>query len=467
MKKTRIFSKTLLTTALLASSNGAFSAAFQLAEVSTEGLGRAYAGEAAIAESASVVATNPALMTKFKQNAFSIGGIYIDSSIHLNGQINAQANIAGNSITLASADASQTNVVPGALVPNLYFVSPINERFSVGGGMNVNFGLKSEYADDYDAGIFGGTTDLTAINLNLSGAYKISQGWSAGLGLNVIYAKAKIERNAGIVDTALNNAMIVAAQNPALIQNMSSQTLATLSSLNTQVTSESSLVNLQGDAWGLGWNVGLLYEFNENNRIGFAYHSAYDLDFKDKSAQSVQLTNTGIDINYTGVGRLKLKLPAYWEISGYHKLTDKFAVHYSWKYTEWSRFKELKGVYTDGKQAFHKTENYQNNNRVSLGASYDINEKLTVRAGIAYDEAAAPRTHASASIPDTDRTWYSAGFTYRFTPTLSMDFGYAHLRGKKVQFTEQTTIANVLTVQADYTSKASANLYGLNINYLF
>ncbi|TCJ94682.1 long-chain fatty acid transport protein [Volucribacter psittacicida] len=467
MNKTRIFSKTLFATALLTSSSGAFSAAFQLAEVSTEGLGRAYAGEAAIAESASVVATNPALMTKFKQNAFSVGGVYIDSSIHLDGQINAQANLAGNSITLANANASQKNVVPGAFVPNLYFVTPINDRFSVGGGMNVNFGLKSEYADDYDAGIFGGTTDLTAINLNLSGAYKISQGWSAGLGLNVIYAKAKIERNAGIIDTALNNAMGIAAQNPTLVQNISRERLAILNSLNSQVTPESSLVSLQGDAWGASWNAGLLYEFNENNRIGFAYHSAYDLNFKDNSAQSVQLTSTGIDINYTGIGRLKLKLPAYWEISGYHKLTDKFAVHYSWKYTEWSRFNQLRGVYNDGKQAFQKTENYQDNTRIALGASYDINEKLTVRAGIAYDEAAAPRSHASASIPDTDRTWYSAGFTYRFTPTLSIDFGYAHLRGKKVQFIEQTTIADTLTVQANYTSKASANLYGLNLNYLF
>ena len=57
--------------------------------------------------------------------------------------------------------------------------------------------------------------------------------------------------------------------------------------------------------------------------------------------------------------------------------------------------------------------------------------KLAVRAGIAYDEAAAPNEHASASIPDTDRMWYSVGATYKFTPNLSIDAGFAHLRGKK------------------------------------
>ena len=47
----------------------------------------------------------------------------------------------------------------------MYFVAPINDKFAIGGGMNVNFGLKSEYSNTYDAGTFGGTTDLSAINL--------------------------------------------------------------------------------------------------------------------------------------------------------------------------------------------------------------------------------------------------------------------------------------------------------------
>ena len=59
------FNKTLLAMTTLLAASGANAAAFQLAEVSTSGLGRAYAGEAAIADNASVVATNPALMSLF------------------------------------------------------------------------------------------------------------------------------------------------------------------------------------------------------------------------------------------------------------------------------------------------------------------------------------------------------------------------------------------------------------------
>ena len=62
----RKFNKTLLAMTTLLAASGANAAAFQLAEVSTSGLGRAYAGEAAIADNAAVVATNPALMSLFK-----------------------------------------------------------------------------------------------------------------------------------------------------------------------------------------------------------------------------------------------------------------------------------------------------------------------------------------------------------------------------------------------------------------
>lgn len=80
MKK---FNQSLLATAMLLAAGGANAAAFQLAEVSTSGLGRAYAGEAAIADNASVVATNPALMSLFKTAQFSTGGVYIDSRINM------------------------------------------------------------------------------------------------------------------------------------------------------------------------------------------------------------------------------------------------------------------------------------------------------------------------------------------------------------------------------------------------
>ena len=427
--------KTLLAMTTLLVASGANAAAFQLAEVSTSGLGRAYAGEAAIADNAAVVATNPALMSLFKTNQFSVGGVYVDSKINMSGNtdITALGRNVGARLPSASTNLHQKNVVPGSLVPNMYFVAPVNDKVAIGAGMNVNFGLKSEYDNKYNGGVFGGTTDLTALNLNLSGSYRITEGFSAGLGLNAIYAQAKIERRAGV----LANFM--------------------------PVKEDTILTQLQDKAaWAFAWNAGVMYQFNENHRIGLAYHSKVDVDFTDHTATSLQAHRIGQE------GGLKLNLPDYLEFSGFHQLTEKFAMHYSYKYSHWSRLKNLYASYhSDGREAFHKKMYYRNSSRIALGGTYNVDDKLTLRAGIAYDQAAATE-HASAAIPDTDRTWYSVGATYKFTPNLSVDLGYAYLKGKKVHFKEEQRISNgAVVVTGNYSSKASANLYGLNLNYSF
>lgn len=414
--KTNLFTKTLVSLSVLAATGAANAAAFQLAEVSTSGLGLAYAGNAAVADNASVVATNPALMTKFKSTEISVGGVYVNGNVNISGT------------TARGNDATQNDIIPSALVPNLYVVVPVNERFAVGGGMNVNYGLKSEFDSNYNAGVFGGSTSLTAINLNLSGAYNLGYGFHFGLGLNAVKAEAELKR--------YNGDMV-----PALPKN-------------TVVS------HLKGDAWGFGWNAGLVYEFNERNRIGVAYHSEVKLDADLDYSNGLPAMFGGL-AGATVPGNLVLRLPAYWEVSTYHKLTDKFAVQFSYKHTDWSSFKELEGRSQNNTQLFHKEENFSNNSRVALGVSYDVLDSLTLRAGIAYDESASVKT-PSISIPDTGRTWYSLGATYRFTPNLSVDVAYAHLRGSKVTFTETQG-----AYKGTFESKSTANLYGLNLNYRF
>lgn len=462
MKK---FNQSVLATAMLFAAGGASAAAFQLSEVSTSGLGRAYAGEAAIADNASVVATNPALMSLFKTNQFSVGGVYVDSKINMNGDVNVTSPLAMSQLNpkglLASNSASHRSIVPGSLVPNMYFVAPINDKFALGGGMNVNFGLKSEYDNKYNGGVFGGTTDLTALNLNLSGSYRVTEGFSAGLGLNAIYAQAKIERRAGIISDAVSR--VGTAIDKELI-NIPNEYAPTVKVLRHSITSKDKiLTQLQDKAdWAFAWNAGVMYQFNENHRIGLSYHSKVDIDFTDHTATSLQAHRIGQE------GGLKLNLPDYLEFSGFHQLTEKFAMHYSYKYSHWSRLKNLYASYhSDGKEAFHKKMYYRNSSRIALGGTYNVDDKLTLRAGIAYDQAAATE-HASAAIPDTDRMWYSLGATYKFTQNLSVDLGYAYLKGKKIHFREEQRIRNgAVVVTGNYSSKASANLYGLNLNYSF
>ncbi|MCT8580338.1 outer membrane protein transport protein [Glaesserella parasuis] len=422
------FTKTALASIFTFSAAGASAAAFQLAEVSTSGLGMAYAGNAAVADNASVVATNPALMTKFKQVEISAGGVYVDADVDVEGSFKGSFNrtVNGKAITSsATGNANAKDIIPSAIVPNLYVVAPISERFAVGGGVNVNYGLKSEFEKTYSAGVLAGKTKLSAVNYNFSSAYDLGYGFSFGAGLNAVHAKATLERHFG-------------ALNP--------------------MAPTATASRLKGDKWGFRWNVGLTYDINENNRLGVAYHSPVDLRFKGKYV-GTQSANVEIP------GRLNLELPAYWEISGYHKLTEKLAVQYSYKKTHWNSFRELRATDNNGKVLLQKDKKFNNNSRIALGVSYDVIEALTLRAGIAYDESASV-AHPSISIPDTYRTWYTLGATYRFTPNLSVDLSYAHLSGSKNTFTESQVTA-VTSAVGEFKVKSTANLYGLNVNYKF
>ncbi|MCT8750840.1 outer membrane protein transport protein [Glaesserella parasuis] len=420
------FTKTALASIFTFSAAGASAAAFQLAEVSTSGLGMAYAGNAAVADNASVVATNPALMTKFKQVEISAGGVYVDADVDVEGSFKGSFNRTVNGRAIpSSATGNAKDIIPSAIVPNLYVVAPISERFAVGGGVNVNYGLKSEFEKTYSAGVLAGKTKLSAVNYNFSSAYDLGYGFSFGAGLNAVHAKATLERHFG-------------ALNP--------------------MAPTATASRLKGDKWGFHWNVGLTYDINENNRLGVAYHSPVDLRFKGKYV-GTQSANVEIP------GRLNLELPAYWEISGYHKLTEKLAVQYSYKKTHWNSFRELRATDNNGKVLLQKDKKFNNNSRIALGVSYDVIEALTLRAGIAYDESASV-AHPSISIPDTYRTWYTLGATYRFTPNLSVDLSYAHLRGSKNTFTESQVTA-VTSAVGEFKVKSTANLYGLNVNYKF
>ena len=77
-----LLKKTLLATTIALASQHAAAAGFQLVEHSATGLGRAYAGEGAIADNAAVGARNPAAMAMFDSAAFSTGIAYINPDVN-------------------------------------------------------------------------------------------------------------------------------------------------------------------------------------------------------------------------------------------------------------------------------------------------------------------------------------------------------------------------------------------------
>lgn len=419
MNKKNLLTKSALATAVALLSANASAAGYQIGEHSASGLGRAFAGEGAVADNAAVVIRNPAAMMMFDAPSISGGLTYIDPAVDVNGTTGPR-----------KTPANASDIAPSAVVPFGAAIYPINEQWALGGALFSNYGLATDFPTDFSAGFLGGKTDLMTVNANLSAAYRVNQQFSLGLGLNAVYADAELVRHAGILANPLNPIM---------------------------PTPSTEIAYLKGDTWGFGWNIGAMWEINEANRLALTYRSKVKLDF-DGDYRGLNTLGKTVPAN------LKVDLPDIWEISGYSRLNEQFALSYGIMRTGWDSFKELNATSSQcGKdnECLQKDENFETAYRYALGGTYYYSPEWTFRAGFAYDQKASSK-HPSISIPDQDRVWYTLGTTYAFDKNLSVDAGFAYLNGRGANFKEDFG-----PVSSQFESKGDAYLYSVGLNYTF
>lgn len=421
MNKTRLFKKTLLavtiTSATLASQH-ALAAGFQLNAQSATGLGRAFAGDAVIADNAAVMSRNPAAMALFDKMELSLGFESITSMIDVK---DAQYTTQAGTMSLADVD----DVGDTSIAPNIHLIVPVNEKFAWGVNAYTNFGTKTEFSDAYFASEFGGLTDVKSFNLGVAGSYRINEQWSIGAGLDLIYGQGTFKRVAG--------AGFGPAQGTAVIDID------------------------KADGWAVGFNIGTVYELDENNRFGLAYHQSPEFEAEDDYGQKVTL-----------------QLPDIGEFSGYHKIEDtKFAVHYSIQYISWGDFEQIDfsnlnasqsplGTVLAGSSGVYSSDYmWQDGWHYAIGGTYYLNSDWTIRAGYMYDTSAQDKV-TSISVPDSDRQWLSAGFTYHIDAASNVDFGFTYLMGDDVKVTESTSATAISA-----TTHADAILMGLQYSRSF
>ncbi len=121
-----------------------------------------------IADDAGNASRNPALIMMFDRPTFSAEQFFVDPGV----------DISGRSRT--GADSKSDNIAPTAWVPNMHFVAPINDQFGWGASVTSNYGLATEFNNDYAAGAFGGKTDLRNPEPEPERCLRLDNHWSFG-----------------------------------------------------------------------------------------------------------------------------------------------------------------------------------------------------------------------------------------------------------------------------------------------
>ncbi|MGG5574732.1 outer membrane protein transport protein [Vibrio diazotrophicus] len=433
----------LASASLISASAGA--AGFQINEHSATGLGRAFAGDAVIGDNASVLSRNAAAMTLFKRDAISMGLTYVrpDSTVKDAKYHSAQVNIDGKfkpfskpKLEITGVDISPTvtdvddvdGIGKQAVVPNIYYIHRLSDNWYLGLSAYSNFGTDIEFEPDYAAAVFGGTTKVTSMNAGISLAYKMNDHLSFGGGLDVIYGIGTLYRDIGMNLCANENVPFVGSE-----------------CLNI----EGNALSVEASGVGVGANIGMMYEVNDNNRFGLSY----------KYSPEIQAQG---DIHYVGqtFDNLYLALPDIAEFSGYHRVLPEVALHYSVQWISWSKFDSLKAD-----DVALKEFQWQDSYHYSLGATWYATDNWALRTGYMFDKTPVDRL-ASISIPDSNRQWLSAGATYHWSANTSIDFGMTYLIGEDVAITEYLE-EHVAVPRIEATTRSDALLFAMQFSHSF
>ncbi len=405
---------------------------FQLFEQTVGGLGNAYAGRSASAEDVSTIFFNPAGLTRVPGTQ-AVAGVHI---IALNAKFDNKGSTAGSpnfqgTNALLGTNGSDTGET--GVVPNLYIGHQLTNNLHVGLGINVPFGLKTKYTNDWVGRYHAIRTELKTVNINPALAYKFNSMFSIGIGANAQYA-----------DADLTNAIDFGAQVDAQGQ-CPPPPAGPPSGFCAQALD--GRANLSGDDWAWGYNVGLLMELSPDTRFGLSYRSKlkYELEgdvrFDVPTAVQPAFPFTKEDVS------ADLDLPESVSLSAYHQLTPKLALLADVTWTKWDRFKELRVSFDNAPLPDDVTpEDWNNSFRYSLGANYRLGSEWLLRTGGAYDETPIPSAEKrTPRIAESDRFWLAFGISHTPNSSFRFDFSYAHLFVRDAKINNDDGSGHILT----------------------
>lgn len=415
----------LLPAALLALGPTAASAAgFQLLEQNASGIGNAYAGSAAVAENASTIFFNPAGMTQLQAREVSLGLSAVRPSFEFKDKGSQVGVLAGN-----GDDAGDW-----AAIPNAYLSWALGKDLYFGVGISGPFGLVTDYGDSWAGAAQATKFEIKTINVNPSLAWRMNDKVSLGAGVNWQRMEAEYERVVGIAPGAL------------------SASTATL--------------KVDNDAWG--WNVGALFTLSPAMKVGVSYRSK--IDHKLDGDVTVEGPSPALNAGGTSDADVDVELPDTFIVSVSQKLDDRWEMLGDLAWTGWSSIKSVDILRTSGPaagtvaQTLH-TE-FRDTWRVALGANYKLNDMWKLKFGIAYDQSPVKdKERRLVSLPDNDRTWFSAGAQWKLDKANTIDVGAAYLYVPKTKIDNDQTTLNPLTNRGRVIGEYDSSVWILGAQY--
>jgi long-chain fatty acid transport protein len=271
--------------------------------------------------------------------------------------------------------------------------------------------------DDWTGRYQNQEISLLTITANPNIAYRANEWLSLGAGLQVMYAD---------IDYKLAAAPI----NPPAGGN--------------------SKVEIDGDDWAFGFNLGALFELSPRTRLGVTYVSEVEPNFDE----DLKVKGPGGN-NPSTSSELKFTFPQLIRVGAYHELNDQLALLGTVGWEDWSSFDSFEvstdqgggSIETDWKDTYH----------FSGGVHYRPAEDWLLQAGITYDTSPVSDGNRGADLPIDRQIRYAVGVQHQLTEKLNlggsfefMDMGDAKIKSDSLRGDYQDNRVIAFAVNLNY-----------------
>ncbi|HDX8821531.1 outer membrane protein transport protein [Klebsiella michiganensis] len=345
-------------------------------EVGTEDAALAGAGQAARAQDASTLLTNPAGMTRLPDHMLT-GGVQA-----MGGDISYQLD---NESSGRQSPGNVMNLFPNA---SMFYTQRLNDSVSAGLGLYGNYGLGIDFGEWAGDRLIKKST-MVAMTLSPGIAWKLSDNVSVGAAVGLNYGYLSLTRNVDRHDERQND-----------------------------------------HDWAMNHRLGILMDLTDQTRAGITWTSKTDYHFSiDGKARFPNLPNVEYDLPVAA----QVRAPQQVMLSVVHDVNKYWSVMGDLGWQDWSQFGSPE--ITINGQAGNRNNRLKDTWHTALGVQFRPEDRWRLNAGIAFDSTPyKTQSDVALTLPTGDEWRFATGAQYQMTSASNIGFAveYLHMQSSQV-----------------------------------
>jgi long-chain fatty acid transport protein len=353
-------------------------------------------------------------------------------------------------------------------VPSVYITRGISDNVAAGVGLFAPYGLTTDWPTSSEGRFLGYKSVIRAIYIQPTLAARLGEYVKLGAGFDFNLFHVQLRQRVDLSEQ-------LAA--PGI----------TFGNLGIPVGTDFADVNLHGNATGVGYHVGAIFQPHKRVSLGFRFMSRQKVTVDGAKAEISQVSTGlllppnnplgrpagtpvdslvapqfrtgGLLVNQDG--STAIRMPEQIGAGIMVNPVDKFKLLFDVTWQNWKVFDTLV-IDTETLPTSIIPENFGATTAWRFGAEYAVSPTTAVRVGYLRHDAAEPTGSVTPNLPEGERAEFTAGFGTRLTGSLHVDLAYQYInqqdrRGRTVDFGQPD---NGL-----FTFKA--HLFGAHLTYTF